>query len=171
MTISPFCCCRAAKYIHCSGLFSFYFYLVLWKDDCQWTHGSLGKDSKSFKGSREVHDSVQHALFHEPFLLNRGPPPPQYKKQTNDSPTPLLLRGCSYLVHSSKHSLSTFCLTNVKNCGRQRSKKVSGTRACFSSKVMFVIDIGLVKIIFFSCTTTKTTFQWMSPLLSFMRTS
>ncbi len=78
------CHCRAAKYVHCSGLFYFYFYLVLWKDGCQWTHGSLEKGQSFFEGSREVHGSIQHALFHEPFLLNHGPPQWKKNKQVND---------------------------------------------------------------------------------------
>lgn len=80
-TITPFVVAGLQSIFIAPDYFPFIFTLSYEKDDCQWTHGSLGMDNKSFKGSREVHDSIQHALFHEPFLLNRGPLPPQYEKQ------------------------------------------------------------------------------------------
>lgn len=56
----------------------------------------------------------------------------------------VLHHRCSYLLpSSSKHSLSTFW--QMWRNRHQRSKKVSGTHACFSSKVNFVIDYRLSK--------------------------
>lgn len=83
-----------------------YFYLVLWKDDCQWTHGSFWKRTLNLLKDPGKYMTVSNThSFMNSFLLNRGPPrpPPQYKRQMNDSPTPFLLHGCSYLLHSSKH--------------------------------------------------------------------
>lgn len=51
--------------------------------------------------------------------------------------------------------------------GHQRSKKVSGTHACFSSKVNFVIDIGLVKISLLQFQQSKTNFS-VNVVLTFL---
>lgn len=118
-------------------LFSPLFFPCFNKSDCQWTHGFLEKDSKSLKDPRkQMTESKMHSLIHEPFLLKSGLP--QYKKQINDCRTTILLHGYLYLSHSSKHSLTTFC---VEKCEELfPSKKQKGIRDTHA--VNFVTDVG-----------------------------
>lgn len=64
---------------------------------------------------------------------------------------------------SSEHSLNTFCLTIVKNCWRQRSKKASGT-CMFLVRGQLCDQIRLGKDSF-SFNTAKNSFQWMLSLI------
>lgn len=51
--------------------FPFYSYLVLWKDDCQWTHGSLEKDRKSLKDRHSLKDPEKYmAVSNMHSLMN-----------------------------------------------------------------------------------------------------
>lgn len=136
-------------------------------------HADLWKRTVNFfsSGSSEVCGAIQHALFSWTlFFLNRGPPQHEKENEWQSSTifTPWLLIPAPPL----KTFPSVPSVRRVwRAVGVKEAKKVSGTCACFSSKIDLVIDIGLVKIFLFQFNTAKNKFSVYVTFLSFRRIS
>lgn len=99
------CCCRAAKYIHRSGLFSFVFTLSYEKMIANGHMDLLEQDSTFLKDpGMYVTVSNMHS-FMNPSRWTVDHQHHNTKSKWMTVLTPLLLHGCSYLLQSSKHFL------------------------------------------------------------------